>query len=355
MSRESLPESCHWLFRSLAQCAVLVGLLCIGDVSTAQGAGSSAQLDALIRAARAEGEVIAYSAQPQPVNQRFAQAFTAKYGVKISFVRLSSGPLLQRYASEAGAGNIAADLLFFPVNGSETFLAEAKKQGWLQPSTAAEVPALASGEYPVTFFRNTPAFLTPVVSIIPWAFGYDTQKVAAKDAPKEWTDLLDPKWKGQIVRTDPQVAIGHYVLWRALLARYGEGYYAKLRDQSPRTNNPEAVAAAQALAAGEGSIMLLTTGAVIQSLKDKGAPVEVVTPAFTSGVEMGIYLSAKAKHPNAARLAIHYAMTREGSKVQSSDPGSVDIFEPTGLPKEYQSPTADTPAFYEQINKLLVK
>ncbi len=334
---------------------VLLAALYIGGVAGAQAVNSSTQLDALIRAAQAEGEVVAYSAQPQPVNQRFAQAFTAKYGVKISFVRLSSAPLLQRYASEAGAGNVAADLMFFPVNGSEAFLAEAKKQGWLQPITAAEVPALASAEYPVKFFRNTAAYPTPVVSIIPWAFGYNTQKVSVKDAPKEWTDLLDPKWKGQIVRTDPQVAIGHYVLWRALLARYGETYYAKLRDQSPRTNNPEAIAAAQALAAGEGSVMLLTTGAVIQSLKEKGAPVEVVTPAFTSGVEMGIYLSAKARHPNAARLAIHYAMTREGSKVQSSDPGSVDIFEPSGLPKEYQSPTADTPAFYEQINKLLGK
>ena len=53
------------------------------------------------------------------------------------------------------------------------------------------------------------------------------------------------------------------------------------------------------------------------------------------------------------QLAIHYAMSRQGSKVQSSDPGSVEVFDPVGLPKEYQSPTADTPGFYEQINTLL--
>lgn len=334
--------------------AFLLVALC-GSTAQAQATSAAMQLDALIRAAKAEGEVVAYSAQPQPVNQRFAQAFTTKYGVKISFVRLSSGPLLQRYASEAGTGNVAADLLFFAVNGSEPFLTEAKKQGWLQPITAADIPSLASGEYPASFFRPTAAFPTPVVSIIPWAFGYNTQKVAAKDAPKAWSDLLDPKWKGQIIRTDPQVAIGQYVVWRSLLSRYGETYFSRLRDQNPRVSNPEAVAAAQALAAGEGSLMLMTTGAVIQALKEKGAPVEAVTPDFTSGVEMGIYLSAKARHPNAAKLAIHYAMSREGSKVQSSDPGSVDIFEPTGLPKEYQSPTADTPGFYEQINKLLSK
>ena len=98
-----------------------------------------------------------------------------------------------------------------------------------------------------------------------------------------------------------------------------------------------------------------TPAAVVQQIKDKGAPIEAVTPSFTTGVEMGIYLSTKAKHPNAAKLAIHYALTREGSKVQSSDPGSVDVFDPVGLPKDYQSPNPDTPTFYDQIGKLLGK
>lgn len=325
----------------------------IPAAASAQSAAANAQLEALIRAAKAEGDMVAYSSQPNPINQRFSAAFKAKYGINISFVRLSSGPLLQRFATEAAAGNIAADVLFFPSNGSNVFLEEAKKKGWLQPITASIIPAMASGEYPMKFMRETAAFPTPVVSIIPWAFGYNTQKIAPKDAPKTWTDLLDPKYKGQIIRTDPAVSLGQMDPWRALLGRYGESYFDKLRAQNPRTNASEAVAAAQALAAGEGSIILMTTGAVIQSLKDKGAPVQAVTPDFTTGVEMGIYLSARPKKPNTARLAIHYALTREGSKVQSSDPGSVDIFEITGLPKEYQGPQADTPSKYDDIKRLL--
>lgn len=327
----------------------------ISGAALAQAPMPANQLDALIRAAKAEGEVVAYSSQPNPINDRFAKAFNAKYGIKISFVRLSSGPLLQRYASEAASGNVAADFLFFPINGSDPFLTEAKKQGWLEPLTAANIPALASGEFPSKFIRPTVAFPTPAVSIIPWAFAYNTQKIAAKDAPKEWADLLDPKWKGQIIRTDPKVSLGQMDPWRLLLAKYGEAYFRKLQDQNPRTNNPEAVAAAQSLAAGEGGLLLMTTGAVVQQIKDKGAPIEAVTPSFTTGVEMGIYLSAKAKHPNAARLAIHYALTKEGSKVQSSDPGSVDVFDPVRLPKDYQSPNPDTPTLYEQIGKLLGK
>jgi len=332
--------------------ALLIATLMSG-LACAQSSNANAQLEALIRAAKAEGDMVAYSSQPQPINTRFAAGFKATYGINISFVRLSSGPLLQRFATEAAAGAVPADILFFPTNGSNVFLEEAKKKGWLAPITASIIPAMASGEYPMKFMRETPAFPTPVVSIIPWAFGYNTQKIAAKDAPKDWRDLLDPKYKNQIIRTDPSLSLGQMDPWRMLLARYGEGYFDKLREQNPRTNAPEAVAAAQALAAGEGSILLMTTGAVIQAVKDKGAPVQAVTPDLTTGVEMGIYLVAKPKHPNVARLAIHYALSRAGSKVQSSDPGSVDIYEVAGLPKEYQGPRADTPQMYDTIRRLL--
>ena len=32
-----------------------------------------------------------------------------------------------------------------------------------------------------------------------YAPAYNTSKVSAADAPKTWTDLLDPKWKGKLV------------------------------------------------------------------------------------------------------------------------------------------------------------
>jgi len=319
----------------------------------AQAQSPADKLDALVRAAKSEGEVVAYSSIPNVANQRFTQAFTAKYGIKISFLRLSSGPLVQRYASEASAGTTAADILFFPANGSEAFLGEAKKQGWLAPITAVDIPSLASGEYPKAFIRETTAYPSPVVAVFPWAFAYNTQKIAAKDAPKDWADLLDPKWKGQIIRTNPQLSLGQMDPWRMLLDRDGEAFFTKLKELNPRVNTPEAVASAQALAAGEGSITLMTNSSVIQSLVDKGAPVTTVIPEFTTGSEIAAFLSAKAKNPNAARLAIHFALTSEGAKILSSDPGTVNVYDTSNLPKKYQAPKVDTYQFYSQINRLL--
>ena len=39
--------------------------------------------------------------------------------------------------------------------------------------------------------------------------------------------------------------------------------------------------------------------------KKKGAPVDIVVPDNTSGIELSVGIVAKAKHPNAARLFAH--------------------------------------------------
>jgi ABC-type Fe3+ transport system substrate-binding protein len=96
----------------------------------------------------------------------------------------------------------------------------------------------------------------------------------------------------------------------------------------------------QALAAGEGSLELITVDSAVQGIASKGGPVATVIPSATTGVEMQTFLTAraKAKHPNAARLLVHFVMTPEGNKIFADDPGSVSIYDTSVLPKEYQSP-----------------
>ena len=36
---------------------------------------------------------------------------------------------------------------------------------------------------------------------------YNNATVTAEEAPKTWNDLLDEKWKGQIVMSDPGTAV----------------------------------------------------------------------------------------------------------------------------------------------------
>ena len=47
---------------------------------------------------------------------------------------------------------------------------------------------------------------------------------------------------------------------------------------------------------------------------------------------------AKAKHPNAARLFAHYVMSPDGNKIFNADPGSLSVYDTSGLPRQYESP-----------------
>ena len=59
-----------------------------------------AELDALIKAAKAEGELTLYSVAPESGAKRTADAFAAKYGIKAQFTRISSTDDTSRFPKE---------------------------------------------------------------------------------------------------------------------------------------------------------------------------------------------------------------------------------------------------------------
>ena len=75
-------------------------------------AQAQAEVEALIKGAKAEGEVVFYSAATENVAKRIGDAFTQRYGVKVSFTRFPGAQAVQRFAAEAEAGNYNADLMY---------------------------------------------------------------------------------------------------------------------------------------------------------------------------------------------------------------------------------------------------
>jgi iron(III) transport system substrate-binding protein len=81
---------------------------------------------------------------------------------------------------------------------------------------------------------------------VPFGFGiyvieYNTKLVAKADAPKKWSDLLDPKWTNKIVLADPRSSGSvHSLIWyiTEYLAPkgkpYGWAYFEELRKLNPR-------------------------------------------------------------------------------------------------------------------------
>ena len=317
----------------------------------ASKAASTAQadLDALVKAAKAEGSLTFYSGATENVAKRVADAFSAKYGIKTQFVRLSGNVIIQRYSNEATAGNIAADVVF-NASRPQVFAEEGVAKGWVEAIADAGLPVLKSGEFPAKFNFGA----TALIQIAPWSITYNTEKVSAADAPKDWRDLLNPKWKGQILISDPRSSNAYLDLYAVWIDRYGESFFTQLRSQNLRwyLGGPPQV---QGLAAGEGMIGLPVIGPQVQAVKDKGAPLAVITPDLTSGVEMHVMITAraKAKSPSAARLMANYVMSGEGNQVFNADPGGMSIYDTSRLPKEYQPANVRNEARKDQIAKLL--
>lgn len=333
--------------------AAMTASLGLTGNAAAQSAAAKAAtaLDALVAAARSEGEVTFYSAMPESATKRVSDAFTAKYGVKTQFVRVSSTALMQRYATEADAGNIAADLVFVSAGGATvTFANEGIKKGWVESVSTAGIPVIMAGTYPSKFNYGP----TAVAGIAPWYISYNTDKVKGADIPKDWKDLANPKWKGQLILTNPAASDAYADFWAAILDRYGEGYFAQLRAQNPRQYG-DGIQATQGLSAGEGAFAPPAVGAMVQGPAEKGAPLAMALVDYTTGVEMQVMLTARAKskHPNAARLMANYVLSEEGNRVFNADIGTVTLYDTSKLPREYQMAKPGNAARRAEFQKLL--
>jgi iron(III) transport system substrate-binding protein len=331
--------------KQIVRTTLVAAVLSLPGVVLAQ---AQAELDALIKAAKAEGEVNFYSGATENVAKRTGDAFQAKYGIRYSFIRLAGVQTERRFGTEAEAGTFPAD--FYMVSTAVPFAIEAIKKGWVEPIDKAGIPAIRSGTFPARFVTGP----TAVVQVAPWGIAYNTERVRGADVPRDWLDLIKPQFKGQLLLPDPRSSNAYITQWSVILDKYGEGYFARLREMNPR-QYASGVPSTNSLGAGEGAVQAPSVAAQIQATKDKGAPINHVIPSYTSGVEMHVVLTnrAKAKRPAAARLFAEFVMTPEGNAVFNSEPGSFSVYDTSNMPKDYVSPKVDALARTDLIAKLL--
>jgi len=132
-------------------------------------------------------------------------------------------------------------------------------------------------------------------------------------APKTFDDILQPRWKGGFGMSDSAT------LWYTGFMKYygeekGRDFMRRLAAQKPAFRDSETVIT-QLLVAGEFPLGLVYSHQAA-AIKRKGAPVEWVRTAqpIVTGLKP-IGLSAKAQHPNAAKLFIDVVLSKEGQEL----------------------------------------
>ena len=309
-------------------------------------AGASGGVDELIAAAKEEGTLVWYSVPAEAIAKKVSDGFKAAYGIDVEFQRLATAELSQRYSAEAASGSPAADAV---IVSNTPFVADAKKQGWTTPLAEAGIPGYP-GKYPSQFLL--PDRGTAIVSIEPSGIAYNTNAVPGDQAPKTWKDLADPKWKGKILLIDPAGSPAYLDFWSVVLKDGGPEVLKGIAANVARTY-PSGVPAVEALGAGEGSVVVPSTGSIAAGAKSKGAPVAYAQPAVTNGPELTLLVSKEAANPNAAKLFAWYILFGEGQKLLNDLPTTAAPATGEDLPAGYVRAPADAAARKDEILGLL--
>jgi len=322
-----------------------------GSATSAKQAASadSPEVQQLVEAAKQEGSVTWYSSATENVAQKVTDAFNEKYpGVTAEFVRGSSPDLIQRYSAEADSGKVAADAGIFP---GDAFIPEGIKKGWFTPIDQAGIPAIDDGSYPKDSIQNGEA----VAQYLVWQIGYNTELVPEGEVPKSWDQVLDPKWKGKIIIPSPASSDTYIKFFDRVTEDQGDEYLTKLAAQQPIFSE-SGTPGAQSLAAGEAALMLPAAPSLINALATEGAPLKMVAPPNNTASKLTIGISAKAPHPNAAKLLVNFILSEEGSKLASSEAGEVSPYAGEGdggFPPGYKPQRAEAIERTDEIENAL--
>jgi iron(III) transport system substrate-binding protein len=261
----------------------------------------------LIEAAKKEGKVVWYTAIDLTVAEKIAAAFREKFGgIEVRVERTGAERVFQRIGQEYASNVHAVDV----VNSSDaSHLLTWKRQGLLLAYLPEDVAKYykpehrdADGTY--AGFRAT---LSPIA--------YNTKQVKAEDAPASFKDLLDPKWKGKIVKAHPGYSGTILTATFEMVRDIGWQFYENLAKQNVMQVQ-SATDPPKKLALGERSVMADGTEYNVFLLKDAGQPVETVYPTegtpFVIGPN-GIFKAAP--NPNAAKLFQNYCFTPDAQQI----------------------------------------
>lgn len=267
----------------------------------------ASSLTAFAQQGALESRLVIYSPHGDQ-GRLFAEEFQKRHpDVRVEYLFLGAQEVLDRLRAEKG--NPQADIWW----GAPTNLyLEAKREGLVQPyrpSAAGAIPAPYRDAD--DFFYGT--FLTPLVIV------YNTRAVSSEAAPKDWDDLLAPRWKGRIIIRDPVAAGTTRTMFTAMIWRFyrqsgspDQGYaWLRQLDANTRSYSSHSTIMFQELARGVADITVWNLPDTVDQI-NKGYPFAYVLPASGTPVIVdGIAMVAGAKHPNAARAFYEFVTSKE--------------------------------------------
>jgi ABC-type Fe3+ transport system substrate-binding protein len=256
--------------------------------------------------ARREGEVAWIGSfnedNAKPILDRFAQIYPF---IKVNRVRMDSTKALQRLLAEFRAKSARTDLI------TTSAVVDLKRAGAVQ---AFKTPSL--DVYPAED-KDPEGFYAPFIFYYFGLAAYNTDQVSRADAPRSYDDLLDPKWKGQIVTAAGSSGLNFWISF--LRMQWGDAkataYLEKLATQKLITRSESARTVFGMTISGEHKIMINPFLNHVGEAQKKRAPIDVAMVDPVAYMASPILLGKLSPHPNAAMLLVDFLLGPEAQTI----------------------------------------
>lgn len=302
--------------KRLSVCCLALVLLCGTSVRAL-----AAPLDDLIAGAKKEGVIEFYGPSTLGPDgaQDLAAAFNKKYGLNIKLNFSASGNMTRDIGKVVGLSASGQppewDVMVVTDShhGSLWFRRLHKVFDYKSVGVDAKIIEYDNGVISVANQFALPA--------------YNKKILPAKDVPKRWEDLLDPKWKGG--KLGVTSSVHHFA--RLAAGPWGEekttDFMKKLAAMQPTLSRAGEMA--QRLLLGEVLLSATMQDSQLHESAEQGAPLvfaegvqPVVSPEYHVGVLKG------APHPNVGHLFSVFMSTREGQQLWEKHTGHSSAYVP---------------------------
>ncbi len=279
-----------------------------GGQSSSQQGGSGTPADPmqeLIDAAKAEGELVVYGSCEEDYLSAACQKFEQLYGIKTTFQRLSTGEVQAKIEEENG--NPSADVWFGGTTDPYNVVAA---EGLLEPYAAINASHITKDVY-----KHADNMWHGIYTgILGFMVNKDELDRMGLEAPKDWPDLLDSKYEGLIWLSNYNTAGTAKLVINTMIQKYGhdEGIqYLVDLDKNIEVYTKSGSGPSKNVGTGECIIGIGFLHDGITQILDNGyGNIELIIPSSGTSCEIGATAIFKgAKHPNAAKLWIEYALS----------------------------------------------
>ncbi|HXJ02263.1 MAG TPA: extracellular solute-binding protein [Micropepsaceae bacterium] len=288
---------------------ILAALLFVGAHVAAQTPVDPAHLTGpdrtarLVAGAKREGELTLYSSAPIAVMTDVTNAFTKKYDVKVSLWRGGSEEVMQRAITESRGGRVAADVMETAGPNIEAVAREKLLQPVETPATTNLMPEAVA--------KNRP-WIVSRLSV--FTIAYNSNAVRKADAPKSYSDLADPKWKGKLgIEADDDNWL--MAMSDALGGETGLKLFRDIVEKNGISVRKGHSLLANLVSSGEVPMALDSYLDEVAALKKSGAPIETVFAAPVIAMPTAVGIFKRAAHPYAATLFVDFLLSEEGQSI----------------------------------------